>query len=77
MPLFDSASRFQITGGTFIDNTGDININTTQLQLPGQNCDPLQALEFVAAQGLSRQLSGVERNNRRVGVAKRLPHELV
>ncbi|KAJ7899378.1 hypothetical protein B0H13DRAFT_1466205, partial [Mycena leptocephala] len=44
--LFDSASGLQITGGTFIDNAGDININTTQLQWPGQNSDPLQALEF-------------------------------
>jgi hypothetical protein len=32
MPLFASASGLQITGGTFIDNAGDININTTQLQ---------------------------------------------
>ncbi|KAJ7793392.1 hypothetical protein B0H13DRAFT_1935479 [Mycena leptocephala] len=47
MPLFDSASGLQITGGTFIDNTGDININTMQLQLPGQDCDPLQALELL------------------------------
>ncbi|KAJ7892624.1 hypothetical protein B0H13DRAFT_2276744 [Mycena leptocephala] len=31
MPLFTSPSGFQITGGTFIDNAGDINIHTTQL----------------------------------------------
>ncbi|KAJ7871566.1 hypothetical protein B0H13DRAFT_1895713 [Mycena leptocephala] len=74
MPLFDSASGFQITGGTFIDNAGDININSTQIQWPGKNSDLLQALEFVAAQGPSRQLSGVERNGRQAGAVRRLPY---
>jgi hypothetical protein len=76
MPLFDSASGLQITGGTFIDNAGDININTTQLQMASQNrySDPLQALEFFAAQGLSRELSGVERNGQQVGAARKLPY---
>ncbi|KAJ7899401.1 hypothetical protein B0H13DRAFT_796377 [Mycena leptocephala] len=76
MPLFDSASGLQIMGGTFIDNAGDININTTQLQLPGQDCDPLQALEFVATQGPSRQLLGVERNSQQAGAARRVPYDI-
>jgi hypothetical protein len=60
MPLFDSASGFQINGGNFIDNAGGINIHTTQLTA-GQNSDPFGTLESIA-QGTSRRLLGVERN---------------
>lgn len=72
MPLFDSASGFQITGGNFIDNAGDINIHTTQLTT-GQNNDPIGALEYVS-QGVSRRLSGVERSEQRIGAARTLPY---
>jgi hypothetical protein len=72
MPLFDSASGFQITGGTFIDNAGDMNIHTTQLTT-GQNSDPLGALEYIA-QGINRHLVGVERNERQVGAARTRPY---
>jgi hypothetical protein len=72
MPLFDSASGFQITGGNFIDNAGDINIHTTQLTT-GQNSDPLGALESIA-QGTNRRLLGVERNERQIGAARTRPY---
>jgi hypothetical protein len=66
MPLFDSASGFQINGGNFIDNAGDVNIHTTQFTT-GQNSDPLGALEYIA-QGTSR-LVGVERNEQQIAAA--------
>jgi hypothetical protein len=65
MPFFASASGIQINGGNFIDNeTGDINIHTTQLTT-GQNSNPLGTLEYIA-QGTNRQLLGVERNERQI-----------
>jgi hypothetical protein len=69
MPLFPSVSGFQITGGTFIDNAGDINIHTTQLT-HGQNLgDP----EFMT-EHLSRELSGPERSGRQTGLARVIPY---
>jgi hypothetical protein len=72
MPLFDSASGFQITGGNFIDNAGDINIHTTQ-RMTEKNSDPLGALECIA-QGTNRQLLGAERNERQIGAARTQPY---
>ncbi|KAJ7870710.1 hypothetical protein B0H13DRAFT_2280575 [Mycena leptocephala] len=37
MPLFTSASGFQINGGTFINNAGDMNIIHPPQAMPGQN----------------------------------------
>jgi hypothetical protein len=68
MPLFDSASGFQINGGNFIDNAGDINIHATRLTT-GQNSDPLGALEYIV-QGTNRRLLGAERNERQIGAAR-------
>jgi hypothetical protein len=69
MPLFPSASGFQIYGGNFIDNTGDINFHTTQL-MPGRN---LGALEFPAEDS-SREWLGTERNARQIGAARVRPY---
>ncbi|KAJ7858578.1 hypothetical protein B0H13DRAFT_2283038 [Mycena leptocephala] len=70
MPLFTSASGFQITGGTFIDNAGDINIHTAPL-MPGPN---LGVLEF-AMEGTSRELLGAERTARQIGAARVRPYD--
>jgi hypothetical protein len=67
MPLFTSASGFQIIGGTFIDNAGDITIHTTQ-PMSGPNTS---AVEF-AAEDSSREWLGVERNDRGIGAARML-----
>ncbi|KAJ7819098.1 hypothetical protein B0H13DRAFT_392731, partial [Mycena leptocephala] len=68
MPLFTSASGFQITGGTFIDNAGDINIHTTQLvQEPNTG-----ALKF-GAEGPSHGLLGEERSGQHIGAARVRP----
>jgi hypothetical protein len=69
MPLLTSASGFQITGGTFIDNAGSMNIHTTQL-MPGPNTG---ALEFWAKDS-SREWLGVERNERQIGAARVRPY---
>ncbi|KAJ7899411.1 hypothetical protein B0H13DRAFT_1718138 [Mycena leptocephala] len=75
MPFFASASGIQINGGNFIDNkAGDINIHTTQLTT-GQSSDPLIALEYIA-QGTSRQLLGVERNEQQIGAARTRPYDV-
>ncbi|KAJ6551263.1 hypothetical protein B0H19DRAFT_1236482 [Mycena capillaripes] len=55
MPLFTSAPGFQINGGSFIDNAGDINIHTSA---PRPDNDPLSALEFASGEGLGRRLPG-------------------
>jgi hypothetical protein len=65
MPLFTSASRFQITGETFIDNARDMDIHTTEL-MSGPN---IGAPEF-AAEDLSRELLGAERNARQIGAPR-------
>ncbi|KAJ7861336.1 hypothetical protein B0H13DRAFT_2282464 [Mycena leptocephala] len=70
MPLFTSASGVQINGGTFIDNTGYINIIHPPQAMSGQN---IGALEFVT-DGPSRELSGVERNDRGFGAVRMLPY---
>jgi hypothetical protein len=73
MPLFTSASGVQINGGTFIDTAGDMNIvhldHPLQL-MPAQN---IGSLEFVM-EGPSRELSGVERNDRGFGAARMQPY---
>ncbi|KAJ7677964.1 hypothetical protein DFH06DRAFT_563568 [Mycena polygramma] len=71
MPLFTSASGFQIQGGTFIDNAGDINIHSTT----GDD-DSLSTLELVATQGPSRTLAGAKRNGRQGGAARMLPYDV-
>ncbi|KAJ7861340.1 hypothetical protein B0H13DRAFT_2282467 [Mycena leptocephala] len=71
MPLFTSASGFQINGGTFIDNAGDMNIIHPPQLMPAQN---IGALEFVA-EGPSRELSGVERNDRGFGATRMVPYD--
>ncbi|KAJ7840637.1 hypothetical protein B0H13DRAFT_2676938 [Mycena leptocephala] len=73
MPLFTSASRFQINGGTFIDNAGDMNIIHPPQDMQGQN---IGALEFVT-EGPSRELSGVERNDRGFGAARMQPYDVL
>ncbi|KAJ7806675.1 hypothetical protein B0H13DRAFT_2485296 [Mycena leptocephala] len=70
MPLFTSASGFQINGGTFIDNAGDMTIIHTAQVIPEQN---ISSLEFVV-EGPSRELSGVERNDRGFG-ATMVPYD--
>ncbi|KAJ7904111.1 hypothetical protein B0H13DRAFT_2511111 [Mycena leptocephala] len=71
MPLFTSASGFQINGGTFIDNAGDLTIiHTAQTVTPEQN---ISSPEFVM-EGPSRELSGVERNDRGFGAMRTLPY---
>jgi hypothetical protein len=71
MPLFTSASGFQINGGTFIDNAGDLTIiHTAQTVTPEQN---ISSLEFVIERP-SRELSGVERNDRGFGATRTLPY---
>jgi predicted RNA-binding protein Jag len=61
-----------------MDNeTGDINIHTTQAQLvTGQNNNILGALDYIA-QGASRQLLGVERNERQIGAARIFPNGML
>ncbi|KAJ7874129.1 hypothetical protein B0H13DRAFT_2279998 [Mycena leptocephala] len=72
MPLFTSASGFQINGGTFIDNTGDMTIVHNSQAMPGQDTG---SLEFVA-DGPSRELPGVERNDRGFGVTRMVPYDV-
>ncbi|KAJ7850243.1 hypothetical protein B0H13DRAFT_2401407, partial [Mycena leptocephala] len=72
MPLFTSASGVQINGGTFIDTAGDMNIVHPPQLMPAQN---IGALEFVA-EGPSRELSGVERNDRGFGAARMQPYDV-
>ncbi|KAJ7820288.1 hypothetical protein B0H13DRAFT_2451872 [Mycena leptocephala] len=72
MPLFTSASGFQINGGTFIDNAGDMNIIHPPQLMPAQNI----GAEFVA-EGPSRELSGVERNDRGFGAARIQPYGIL
>jgi hypothetical protein len=76
MPLFTSASGFQINGGTFIDNAGDTNIvlldHPPQL-IPAQNIGSLE----IVTDGPSRELSGVERNDRGFGAARMLPYGML
>ncbi|KAJ7864209.1 P-loop containing nucleoside triphosphate hydrolase protein [Mycena leptocephala] len=69
MPLFTSGSGFQITGGTFIDNAGDINIHTTQI-VQGPTTG---ALEFWA-EGPSHGLLGEERSGQYIGAARVRPY---
>jgi hypothetical protein len=69
MPLFTSAYGFQITGGTFINNAGDMNIHTMQL-MPGLNTN---AVEFPT-EGPTRELIGAERNTREIGAARIRPY---
>ncbi|KAJ7797670.1 hypothetical protein B0H14DRAFT_3157334 [Mycena olivaceomarginata] len=73
MPLFESASAFQITGGNYIDIAGDVNLHTTQLAI-SQDRDPLTGLEFGLAEGLGPQLLGLERNGRHRGSGRILPY---
>jgi hypothetical protein len=73
MPLFTSASGFQINGGTFIDNAGDMTIIQTTHAIPEQN---IGSLEF-AMEGPSRELVGVERNDRGFGAARMLPYGML
>jgi hypothetical protein len=73
MPLFTSASGFQINGGTFIDNAGDMTIIHTAQAIPEQN---ISSLEFVM-EGPSRELSGVERNDRGFGAARIQPYGIL
>jgi hypothetical protein len=73
MPLFTSASGFQINGGTFIDNTGDMTIVHNSQAMPGQDTG---SLEFVA-DGPSRELPGVERNDRGFGAARMVPYSML
>jgi hypothetical protein len=75
MPLFTSASGFQINGGSFIDIAGDVNLHTTQPTMQ-QESDSLTALEFTT-QGLSRQLFGAERNGRQAGTARISPYGML
>ncbi|KAJ7823913.1 hypothetical protein B0H13DRAFT_341419 [Mycena leptocephala] len=72
MPLFTSASGVQINGGTFVDNAGDMNIIHPLQLMPTQN---IGALEFVA-EGSSRELLGVERNDRGFGAARIQPYDV-
>ncbi|KAJ7818250.1 hypothetical protein B0H13DRAFT_2292563 [Mycena leptocephala] len=72
MPLFASASGFQIDGGTFIDNTGDMTIIHNSQVMPGQDTG---SIEF-GADGPSRKLSGVERNDRGFGAARMVPYDV-
>ncbi|KAJ7870703.1 hypothetical protein B0H13DRAFT_2280573 [Mycena leptocephala] len=72
MPLFTSASGFQINGGTFIDNAGDMNIIHPPQAMPGQN---MGALEFVT-EGPSHELLGADRNDRGAGAARMLPYDV-
>jgi hypothetical protein len=75
MLFFTSASGIQINGGNFIDNeTGDINIHTTQL-MTGQNSNPLGTLEYIA-QGTSQQLLGLDRNEQQIGAARIFPNSM-
>ncbi|KAJ7817523.1 hypothetical protein B0H13DRAFT_2292810, partial [Mycena leptocephala] len=73
MPLFTSASGFQINGGTFIDNTGDMTIVHNSQAMPGQDTG---SLEFVA-DGPSRELPGVERNDRGFGATRMVPYDML
>ncbi|KAJ6544389.1 hypothetical protein B0H19DRAFT_1267659 [Mycena capillaripes] len=73
MPLFDSASGFQINGGSFLDITGDVNLHTTQLMI-GHGSDSLTGLEFGLPEGLDRQLLGVGRNSRQGGALRMSPY---
>jgi hypothetical protein len=71
MPLFTSASGFQITGGTFIDNAGDINIHTAQI-VQGPTTG---ALEFWG-EGPSHELLGAERSRQHIGAARIRPYSM-
>ncbi|KAJ7819157.1 hypothetical protein B0H13DRAFT_2453612 [Mycena leptocephala] len=71
MPLFTSASGFQINGGTFIDNAGDMTITHTAQAIPEQN---ISSVDFVM-EGPSRELSGVERNDRGFGAVRMVPYD--
>jgi hypothetical protein len=71
MSLFTSASGFQINGGTFIANAGDMD-HLPQL-MPGQN---IGVLEF-ATEGPSCEFLGVERNVRGFGTTRMLPYGML
>jgi hypothetical protein len=63
MPLFTSASGFQIYGGSFIDITGDVNLYNMQPEI-ARNSDQPSA---------SRHLLGVDRNTQN-GEARLVPY---
>ncbi|KAJ7909619.1 hypothetical protein B0H13DRAFT_2013973 [Mycena leptocephala] len=82
MPLFPSASGFQINGGSFLDIAGDINLlelHTTQRTIgPGlEQGNPLM-VEFMTTtgKGSGRQLLGLERNSRQIGAARVSPYDI-
>ncbi|KAF7369281.1 WD40 repeat-like protein [Mycena venus] len=49
MPLFSSASGFQINGGSFIDIAGDMNVHNTWAPIE-QDSDPPNALRYLSNQ---------------------------
>ncbi|KAJ7850958.1 hypothetical protein B0H13DRAFT_1905435 [Mycena leptocephala] len=71
MRLFTSASGFQINGGTFFESAGDMTIIHTAQTIAEQN---ISSLEFVA-EGPSRELPGVERNDGGFGATRMAPYD--
>ncbi|KAJ6504074.1 hypothetical protein C8R47DRAFT_176686 [Mycena vitilis] len=66
MPLFESASSFQINDGNFVDVGGDLNLHIAP-HTKAHNNDPLplDALGFAIGE-TSRQLVGLEDNTQRL-----------
>ncbi|KAF8193068.1 hypothetical protein K438DRAFT_1674666, partial [Mycena galopus ATCC 62051] len=73
MPLFNHSSNVTITGGTFNEVGGDINIRLPQ-SMAVRTRDPLTGLECGPIQP---QLSGPERNTRHDGSARLLPYDIL
>ncbi|KAJ6504083.1 hypothetical protein C8R47DRAFT_1210176 [Mycena vitilis] len=66
MPLFESASNLQFSGGgNFVDIAGDLNLNVSRLTIQDRAADPLDSsLEFAFSDGGTsrRRLMGAEGN---------------
>ncbi|KAJ7926190.1 hypothetical protein B0H13DRAFT_1705464 [Mycena leptocephala] len=74
MPLFTSASGFQINGGNFFDVAGDMHFRgMPAMPMIGQDTDLLAAPGI--ASGYGKEFGGVERNNREVGAARMSPYD--
>lgn len=79
MPLFTSASDFQINGGSFFDTAGDINIVTQHTVGLARDSDhPLSALQFVSEEGPTRPLLlGADRNGQNGGAVRMAPYGIL
>jgi hypothetical protein len=73
MPIFTSTSHVQITGGNFIEVSGDFNVEATQPLGTGNVDEIVKGLDFDLTQHSGRHLMGAERTQREGGT-RMLPY---